>query len=338
MPKIKQKKIFYFDSNIYSHINDTGEALKIKKYLKDHNFSLFQSSSNFIEILRIPNESIRNQLSKVFSVLLDRYDYRANSYYEILELVDEMKRCRLSFILDIPSNEKKIIVKDTLNFWKRRWKNIKQNKWSVLQKQFPQIKPTIDKVVGVNKEGQKIIRESLFYKDIEDEKLKVDFTIFNKKGDVDLGKYFSGSNDKIEKLVRTKSWHLFYSVFSGHPACKDYLDWLNPYIDLKKYSVEELAEFWGKKVDLFNIPMLYLSGVVEWFQTSEKISAGNSIDSRHATNLCNCDYFFTEDKRFYKILKKTNSYFSKKGLIIKGVPVLINRASNSVLNQIKSIE
>ena len=49
--------------------------------------------------------------------------------------------------------------------------------------------------------------------------------------------------DKIEKLVRAESWRLFSSVFSGHPACKDYLDWLNPHIDLKKYSVEELAEF-----------------------------------------------------------------------------------------------
>ena len=325
----------YLDSNIYSHINDTGEAKKIKKFFKSNKVSLKQSSSNLQEILRIPKPNIRDQLAEVFTILLDKYDYKARSYYQVKELVDEMERCRPNFYIHKPTPADLREVFHILQYWKRRWKNVQQNKWSTLYKDYTKIKPIVDHGIGRVKGLQKDMRESLFYKDIDDDKMEVNTRFID--ANRGLNKYFDNIENQLEKHQKMKCLQIFHSSILGQPSSQDYMDWLRPYIDLKIYSHEDFARFWGLSVDIKNIPKLYLHGIIESFQLSEKVSAGNSEDAAHAIELLDCDYLITADKRFYLTLLKTKCYLEENSFIVRGKPILFDRSLNSVLEQIKEL-
>lgn len=83
-------------------------------------------------------------------------------------------------------------------------------------------------------------------------------------------------------------------------------DWVGAYLDLRRLAAdaEDFTKFWLDEVELERMPRNWLRWAVDLMQNDTKITAGNPVDTQHATYLLDCDLFLSADARYIRTLQQ----------------------------------
>jgi hypothetical protein len=127
------------------------------------------------------------------------------------------------------------------------------------------------------------------------------------------------------------AWH--NAIVAGHPASRDYADFLCPYVNDNAFDEASYARFWLQDVQSHEMPKNRLVGLVGFYQAEHKITHGNPMDQIHADFLLDVDSFITAARAFHSVL------VSIAGRHLANPPrlICIDRANPSVLDQLAAM-
>jgi len=147
------------------------------------------------------------------------------------------------------------------------------------------------------------------------------------------GTILSSDIDNPEVYWRVEgilAWHRAIELKS--PACRDYADWLAPFLKPHAFAEPSYSAFWLNEVSAEAMPLNRLTGLVSYYQLKQKITHGNPADQIHATCWLMNDLFITADRGFQEALASAARHYPNRSS-----PILINREVASFASQLEEI-
>jgi hypothetical protein len=307
----------YLDTNIYSYIAATNEAVVVREVLDSTGWIAVASIGHLEETWRIRDESIRIAEVAAITTVAGLYDHPPESFRQAGEVLAEIRRCRPAWLARMPGTSK---IPVFLNFHLRMWKEARQNP-AYLPPGLEAHDRDFESGVAQSRDFHKSVRSAV-----------VDA---NKHREEPILRYVAPDppslnelHDSLEVFWRSALMLIWKAALVDRkPASRDYFDWVAPY--LGRRQLDGFADFWIKDVEADLVPRNRLPLIVEYYQGHRKWGHGNPADSQHACQLLDCDAFVTADRAFYDILLAAAAHYPRAAEL-----VLLDRSAPNVVEQL----
>jgi len=311
----------YFDTNVYRFIGQQKEAPAVRRLLKAYQSIVTASAGNLFETFAITSSTERSNELEVITRVAQRFTPKPASWLHAIELRNELRAKRPSWIRRITTASDMRRV--------RQFLRSHNDLWNIALEQRP-LEPHDYSIYHDDAEGG-ISAQREFQKSLRDRRSELETAFFIKDA---LGQASRVNVSDPEVYWRVTGLMVWYNAIEGHvPASRDYADWLSPYLKPRSFRDPSYKSFWLKEASADTMPLNRLTGLVDFYQLQEKITHGNAGDQIHATHWFHSDLFVTADHAFYAVLKRISDIH----LSAVPKPALIDRSAPSCVAQLEAI-
>lgn len=292
----------YFDTNIYSFIDERGDFDAVLEYLARRHVELLGSDQNLMELYRVPDVERRKALLRTLTELVT-HRLQPVGFVQTKELVAEVRHWHRDWLRPQPDL-------NSLNVWL----NLDRRKWRLA-------KETHDLPKGV--EFDRVVYEAtgMIKRQQRDARAALRATQRDRA-------FTESEAEEVWRLEANLIWSK--ALFGRVPAMRDYYDYFTAYAELGKIVPSAWRQFWKSEVRGELMPAIKLSNLAAHLQQSKRATSGNAGDLNHLTFLGACDAFLTADVAFYDILVQLREYHEPLAR-----PILVDRQAPSAIAQIQ---
>lgn len=311
----------YLDTNVHSYLFEADEARDARDYFRRSEVEVLVGDEVLLETLHIKESRIRRRRLKTLRTVGGTHVVPPTPYREAMEILAEVKRCRPRWLEPHPDES---MVKKFLRINHSQWNDFKYDRLPEPTLVVAEYKLAAEPATKKSLDDQRIVRTHR--REAGTLELRVD--------DAELQGYLNLFGQP-ERYWRISSMVVWRRALDGHPAMRDYKDFLGPYLR-STIDSREWAMFWIRDVRGEALQLGRLRSNMEFFQTTQKISHGNPIDAGHGVHLVDCNLFLTCDRVFFNVLES----IVKEGVpgARLGSPALVARAAGkSALRAIRRV-
>jgi hypothetical protein len=307
----------YFDTNVYRFVHAAGEVSLMRELLEAYGCTLTASGGNVFETLAIQSAKERRAELDVLVQVARRFTRQPSSWLHSVELKNELRCRRPSWIRRVLSSQTEKRVQALLRGHLRIWEMVRGGQLPPADA-YALYRDDAEKGILTQRQFQKTIRE---------------FRSFNNVS-VSLqdssGKISDVDPSDPEIFWRLDGLMVWYKAIEGKdPSCRDYNDWLTPYMKPGSFRDPSYRCFWLQEASGDAMPLNKLVGLVNFYQLSHKVTHGNAADQLHAGHWLREELFVTADSAFYSVLKQiADVHFPQRPK-----PMFIDRQSPSCVKQ-----
>ena len=301
----------YLDSNIYSYVEESGDATAVREYLRRGGVTVLASEAVLLEAGAIPDRNARLLRLEVIRRVSTSLIHPPFSHRQSIEVRDEIRRCRPGWLRARPDESE---IERFLTRALRQWKRLRNDCLFDPGLGMPAYREAAEPAVAEFLGGQRSMRQLLL------NSRSVEFVAGSEEYQP-----FLAPLDQSERHWRLNSASIWARALEGSPAMRDYADYLGPYVRLPSEPRDWML-FWLRDVRPEAMPAGRLHAAVEFLQPTERVTHGNAIDPHHAVHLLDSDLFLTADRSFFSVLRQVHSAFHS--LFSLALPVLVDRRSD----------
>lgn len=309
----------YFDNSVMDPIAVQGAGSRVKALLKQHGATVFGSIQNLSEIIRTNDHERRALLARTLIQIARDRERDAIPYRQALALVRAMERLHPDWLNPHPHRE---IIDENLMWRRHAWEQLIADPYWRPKGQLEHANFVYDTVRRTKashrrrREGRK--RGELPSSGIDDPEVLA----------------LRAALPTLEAYWRDQmGWVWWKAVMQGDPKLIDLRGWLLPYILPDRLDYTSWMRFWLVEVDAEPMAPSRVWALTEFFQTEHKVESGDTGDLNHAMYAVGRDYLLTADAGFFDVLSKVGQVPNTR----IAQPILVNRASTDILNEIKSL-
>jgi len=284
----------YFDTNIYRYITELEETSQVAEILRQHNCHLCVSAGNLFETYALKSFALQAKEMSSIVKLGSFFQSPPESYLHALEVRREIKRLRPKWIEPVPRRRKeRDFLKNHLELWKQAKRGQRPRPFA-----YEAYRRVAEQGIESVRQTQKHLRSSL----LDD---PTGYGLISSKGD-----HFPLDMENPEVFWRVNglvAWQ--QAIVQKLPACRDYADWLEPYLKPNSFSDPSYRLFWMEEVSADAMPLNRLTGLMDYYQLKQKITHGNAADQIHASCWYKNDLFMTADRGLHEALASVAQHF-----------------------------
>lgn len=308
----------YFDTNVYRFIREKRETDAVRKVLQRCACELEASSLNLFETYAIKHPSERLAELEVIVSIADAFEARPVPWKQAIELHGELRRLRPSWMQAAPRTRN---IRRFLHAHVERWHLAQLRQLPAAEEYAAYSRPA---EAGIRGQGtiQRSLRQIGTCHDTLVQLVGPDGT----PRPVDLA--------NPEVYWRAEGMAVWYNaIVMKDPACRDYADWLGPYLKPQAFRDDSYGPFWLNEVLADSMPSNRLTGLVAYYQLRDRITHGNPADQLHACHWLSADVFFTADRAFHRALDQAACSHFQGGRR----PILLDRSAHSCAAQLDEV-
>jgi hypothetical protein len=312
----------YFDTNIYNFIAACGESHAVRRFLDSSGHKVQASSENLFEIYAIPEASARGTELSTLVTVASSFEPQPQSWLHAYEVRREIGRCRPHWVKKVPfTKQARQFLKGHRQSWEEAKTLQRPREWA-----YAVYRRDAEGAVHIDRELQKAMRERQLTR-----KNTLRLVALNNHTETEIVSDAELRDPEI--FWRAACMVVWYNALVVRaPGSRDYTDWLAPYVKEEAFQGSTYTQFWLQDVKAECVPRNRLLGLVNYYQTSHKITHGNATDQLHASHLLDSDLFFTADRAYHTVLLEVlNRHFPSVAL-----PILLNRSAQSALGELSS--
>ncbi len=283
--------LIYFDNNVFAHVNESGEEAAFDRWLRASQHAALLSFNHLWEALTISDELARKKRVRLLRSVPCRY-VTYPPYLEAMELLDEIKRARPSWLRRRPDTSK---IDVNLNFHRRLW-HIAEHEHETAA----EATRVLGEMTKARRRGALEVQKRL--RQMKQRGAKGETTLTLGTHQVELGE--AASFDEPVAWWRAQSLsNWYYALLEDDYGLTDWADYLGGYLDRRAIEVDDFAAFWLEEAMPQAMPRGFIHFAVVLGQLDHKVGRGNLLDADHASASLDADCFVTEDKALHAVLR-----------------------------------
>jgi hypothetical protein len=309
----------YFDSSVYSFIQDRREGEAVRTWLRTHGHQLVASDeANVGEALAIKESDERSARIVLIQRLAD-WAWPPSDLVMAEEVFREVARSRRSWIKEYPGHRSKKAYRDVRR--SQSWDALRADSSAFTSRSAAQIN-AIQDVIQENRDAQAIRRQ------------------LRGEGPFKVVSQYPNLQRAFDQMSAEEQ---YFRVTAG----MDYLllltqpvtpsadtEWLAPMLAVETIfqgDTSDWGRFWATEIDPARMPVNYLYAMALYCQEERKVTRGNTVDRIHMTYLHSCHAVITCDRGMFASMECALALTPSMGQ-----PTLLTRSAASVVAELEA--
>jgi hypothetical protein len=307
----------YFDTSVYSFIQERGESEAVRNWLRSHGHRLIASDeANLGEALAIKDADQRSARIALIQRIAD-WAWPASDLIMAEEVFREIARCNRTWIKEYPSHQSKKAYRNERR--RQSWDALNADPTAFTARSAKQMN-AIQEVIEENRDAQAIRRQ-----------LRAEGPFRVVSQDPDLQRMFDQMPAE-EQYFRVTAGMDYLLLLTQPVTPSADTEWLAPLLEtgvIFRGDASDWGRFWAMEVDASRMSTNYFYAMALYCQEERKVTRGNTVDRIHMVYLCVCDAVVTCDRGMLASMECALGLAHRAGK-----PVLLDRSAVSVVSEL----